>query len=122
MGQYTYLILILIWAGPVILLQWLMGGDLLLRRWKVLIPGILIPTLYLILIDAIALHSTTWTINPVTSLGIFFPVINVPLEEGLFFLVTNTLIVQGLILLLTPQMRQRVMRILLLLRRGPKIK
>ena len=35
------------------------------------------------------------------------------------FVVTNTLIVQGLIFVLTPQMRQRMARLLGLLRRGP---
>lgn len=123
MGQYTYLFLILIWAGPIILIQWLVGGDMLLKRWKVLIPGILLPTLYLTAVDSAALRSQTWAINPTQSLNIFLPLINVPLEEGVFFLVTNTLIVQGLILMWMPEMRQR-MRILFrhlmrLLRRQP---
>ncbi len=123
MGSTTYLFLILIWALPAIALQWLVGGDILLRRWKVLLPGILAPTVYLTLVDTFALHATTWTINPTQSLNIFFPLIQVPIEEGIFFLATNTLIVQALILLWMPEARQRVAtlsrRLIRFARRGP---
>jgi lycopene cyclase domain-containing protein len=119
-GQYTYLFLILIWAGPLIFLQWLMGGDILLRRWKVLLGGVVIPTLYLTFVDGFAIRASTWTISPQLSTGIFFPLIGVPLEEGVFFLVTNLLIVQGMIFLLTPQMRARTSRLIRLIWRGPK--
>src|SRR5258705_13849999 len=109
---------------PVILLQWLLGADLLLKRWKVLVPGILFPTLYLTCVDAAALGSQTWTINPTQSLNMFIPIINVPFEEGVFFLVTNTLIVQGLILMWMPEMRQRIRsmggRLLRFARRAPQ--
>ena len=117
-GHATYLILILVWAGPLILFQWLLGADLLLRLWKVLIPGILIPTLYLTCIDSFALGSGTWTISPQQSLNIFLPIINVPIEEGLFFLVTNTLIIQALIFLLdAARVRKRINRIIGILQR-----
>jgi lycopene beta-cyclase len=123
LGSFTYLFLILIWSMPVILLQWLLGADLLLKRWKVLVPGILFPTLYLTCVDSAALGSQTWTINPTQSLNFFIPIINVPIEEGVFFLVTNTLIVQGLILMWMPEMRQRIRsvgrRLVRFARRGP---
>ncbi len=111
MGNATYLFLILIWGLPLIALQWLVGGDILLKRWKVLVPGILVPTLYLTIVDTVGLHATTWTINPTQSLNIFFPLIQVPIEQGVFFLTTNTLIVQGLILLWMPELRQRIARL-----------
>jgi lycopene beta-cyclase len=90
--------LILVWAMPIIVIQWLLGADLLIRRWKVWIPGVVVPTLYLTFADSFALHSGTWTISPQQSLNLFLPVIGVPVEEAVFFLVTNTLIVQGMIL------------------------
>ncbi len=108
MGSTTYLFLILVWAIPAIALQWLVGGDILLKRWKVLVPGIMAPTLYLTLVDTIALHTTTWTINPTQSLNIFLPLIQVPIEEAVFFLATSTLIVQSIILLWMPEVRQRI--------------
>jgi lycopene beta-cyclase len=120
-GNSTYVILILVWAGPVIVIQWLLGADLLIRRWKVLIPGVLLPTLYLTLIDSFALRSGTWTISTQQSLNLFLPIIGVPIEEAIFFLVTNTLIIQGMILFLErSRVRARVDRILTIGKRKPE--
>ena len=119
MGHFTYVGLILAWAMPIIVVQWLMGLDILLLHWKVVVPGILVPTLYLTIVDVFALGAHTWTINPEQSTGLFFPLIHVPIEEGLFFLVTNTLITQGLVYLWSPEMRQRTRLLLRVLRRGP---
>lgn len=121
-GKLTYLLLILIWAVPLIGVQWLIGGDLFLRRWKLLIPAVLVPTAYLIVVDSIALGARTWAINPNQSLGIFLPFpSNVPLEEFIFFLVTNTLIVQGMILVRNGRLIvRRVLGVLRFIRRGPK--
>ncbi len=124
MGSLTYLVLILIWAMPLILLQWLIGADILIRRWKVLLPGILAPTVYLSLVDSVALRLDVWTINPTQSLNLFIPVVHIPVEEFIFFLLTNSLIVQGIILVWTPTIRQRVrglaQRLLRFARRGPQ--
>jgi lycopene cyclase domain-containing protein len=120
-GNSTYVILILVWAGPVIVIQWLLGADLLIRRWKVLIPGVLLPTLYLTLIDSFALRSGTWTISTQQSLNLFLPIIGVPIEEAIFFLVTNTLIIQGMILFLErSRVRARVDQILTIGKRKPE--
>ena len=98
-----------------------MGADLLIRRWKVLIPGIVLPTLYLTLIDSIALHSGTWTISPAHSLNLFLPIIGVPIEEAIFFLVTNTLLIQGMILFRArSRVKARVVRIMSIAKRRPK--
>jgi lycopene beta-cyclase len=122
-GHSTYLVLILGWAGPVIVIQWLLGADLLIRRWKVLIPGILLPTLYLTFIDSFALRSGTWTISPLQSLNIVLPIIGVPLEEAIFFLVTNTLLIQGMILFLErARLKARVRHILMTVgKRKPEV-
>ncbi len=122
-GHSTYLVLILVWAMPIVVTQWLLGTDLLVRRWKVLIPGILLPTLYLTVIDSVALRAGTWTISPQQSLNRFLPVIGVPIEEAIFFLVTNTLIVQGLILFRErAPLEARIRRILVTaVRRKPEV-
>ncbi len=117
MGSLTYLFLILLWALPVAVLQWLVGGDILIRRWKVLLPGVLLPTIYLTVVDSVALQAGTRTVNPTQSLNVFIPIIHVPVEEFVFFLVTNTLIVQGIILLWTPEMRHRLQALWRRLRR-----
>jgi lycopene cyclase domain-containing protein len=120
LDRYYYLNLILIWAMPVIALQWLLGLDILVKRWKVWLIGILIPTLYLTGVDALALRSQSWTVNPTQATGALVPLLNIPIEEGIFFLAINTLIVQGLILLMYYQrLWSRILRLLQLIRRGP---
>ncbi len=119
LGSLTYIFLILVWALPIIVMQWLLGLDLFLKRWKVWLPGILIPTLWLTFADAFAIGSKTWTIDPKQSLNIFLP-FGVPIEEGIFFLCTNTLVVQGMILFSMPGVLVRIRRIIRILRRGPK--
>ncbi len=119
MGHVTYLALELVWAGPIVVVQWLLGLDVLLRRWKVWVPAILLPTLYLTFADSFALRSHTWTINPDLSLNILLP-LGVPLEELLFFLLTNALVVQGLILIVSPVPAGRIQRIIQMIRRGPQ--
>lgn len=113
MRPYNYLILILVWAMPVIILQWLIGLDVFIKRWKVWIPCILIPTIYLTVADSLPLASKTWTIAPDQSTGILLPIINVPIEEGIFFLITNTLVVQGLLLFMYLQFMIRRWRIIM---------
>ena len=98
LGHYTYLFLILIWAGPIIVAQWLVGRRVLRREWRAWLVTIALATLWLTAADSVALNAGTWTIVPAYSLGLFLPG-RVPIEEGVFFLVTNTLIVQALLLL-----------------------
>ena len=119
MGHLTYLALELVWAGPIVVVQWLIGLDVLLRRWKVWLPGIVLPTLYLTFADSFAIRSHTWTINPDLSLNIALP-LGVPVEELLFFLLTNALVVQGLIMIVSPVPAGRVRRIIQLIRQGPQ--
>jgi lycopene beta-cyclase len=103
----TYLALIMIWALPPVMLQITFGADILwhFRRW--VLPGVLIPTLYLSAADSLAIQSGTWTISPTKTLGIHFPG-GLPLEEFTFFLVTNVLIVFGMTLMLARESRRRL--------------
>lgn len=106
-GGWNYLILILAWAGPVILGQLWLGWGAFRARWPVWLAGLLGPAVYLTAVDAVALGAGTWTIAPAQSLNLFLPG-RVPLEEGVFFLVTNALIVQGLLLFTSPEVEARV--------------
>ena len=103
----TYLALILVWALPPVMLQTAFGADILWHYRRLVIPGILIPTLYLSIADSLAIQSGTWTISPAQTLGIHFPG-GLPLEEFTFFLVTNVLVVFGLILILARESRRRL--------------
>ena len=97
LGDSTYIRLILLWAGPVLLLLWSLAYQplLTLPRSKTWLP-IAIPTLYLWLVDTIALRRGTWSIETGTKLGInLWP--GLEIEEAVFFLITNTLVVFGLV-------------------------
>jgi lycopene beta-cyclase len=94
----VYLGLILVWAGPILALQWLFGGSQLWVRKRLWLTAILVPTLYLWIADRIAIGQGIWSISEVYTTGL--KLWGLPLEEATFFLVTNCLVVQGLLLLL----------------------
>lgn len=91
----TYMQLIVLWAVPVMLFLWTMSYQLLLslpytKTWLV----IWIPTLYLWLVDTLALKRGTWSITSGTKLGIHvWP--HLEIEEAVFFLATNILVTWG---------------------------
>ena len=93
--ESTYIRLILLWAGPVLLALWTLAYQLLLllpfhKTWLV----IAIPTLYLWVVDTLALRRGTWSIETGTKLGWhLWP--GLEIEEAVFFLLTNALIVFG---------------------------
>ena len=97
----TYLGLILVWAGPVWMLQTGFGGDWLLARWRLVTLGVMVPTVYLWLADRVAIGLNIWWISENFTVG--FKPFGLPVEEALFFFVTNTFMVFGLTLALHPQ-------------------
>ncbi|MEO5887903.1 MAG: lycopene cyclase domain-containing protein, partial [Anaerolineales bacterium] len=102
----TYLSIILFWALPAILPQLLFGADILWHYRKLVTLAILIPGIYLSLMDIIALKATTWSISPTQTTGmLFFGIL--PLEEVVFFFVTNVLVTFGLTLLLANVSQER---------------
>lgn len=103
----TYLSLILVWVLPPIMLQVAIGGDLLMKNARLVIAGVLVPTVYLTVADTVAIGFGTWTINPQKTLDILLPG-GLPLEELIFFLMTNILIVFGITLSLEPASKARL--------------
>ena len=91
-----YLSLILVWAMPVVLLQWVVGGQYLLSNLKLFALATFVPAVYLWFGDAFAIADEIWLISPKQTLGIKFGPL--PLEEAVFFLVTNWMVIQGMIL------------------------
>jgi hypothetical protein len=94
--QWTYLGAILVWAAPVVALQWAVGGAFLLQRPRPWLAGVAVPTLYLWGIDRLAIGLGVWTISSELSTGVLL--LGLPIEEAVFFLLTNTLVVYGLVL------------------------
>jgi lycopene cyclase domain-containing protein len=93
----TYLGWEMAWALPPLLLQILVGGDILWRR-RWLVGWVVVPAaLYLSCVDALAIHLGIWIIDPRQSLGWLIGG-QLPIEELVFFLVTSALIGFGLVL------------------------
>jgi len=99
-GPLTYILMELVWALPVVLLQWTLGHCTLRSRWRVLVPAVALPTVYLSLADSLAIRRGIWTLNPDLTLNV--APLGIPVEEALFFLLTNIMVVQGLLLLREP--------------------
>lgn len=91
----TYTGLILVWATPFLLLLWSLAYQFIigLPFSNTLIP-IALPTIYLWIVDTLALKRGTWVINHGTKLGSHLWD-GLDIEEALFFLITNTLVVFG---------------------------
>jgi lycopene cyclase domain-containing protein len=96
----TYLGLILAWAGPVLAILWAYAGAEIWARRRTFLAALVPTTLYLWIVDAIAIRLGIWHISEELSTGL--KVLGLPIEEAIFFLVTNLLVVQGLIALVYP--------------------
>ncbi|CAK3775303.1 Bifunctional lycopene cyclase phytoene synthase [Lecanosticta acicola] len=96
-SKNTYLGLILVWALPFLLLLWSLAYQFIVRLpiACTALP-IALPTLYLWVVDTLALKRGTWVIESGTKTGLtLWP--GLEIEEALFFLLTNCLIVFGLL-------------------------
>lgn len=91
-----YLGALLLWVAPVLGLEWVFGGPALWRYRREQVYAVAVPTLYLWVVDALALSLGVWSVAEETTLG--FVVFGVPLEEAIFFFLTNLLLVHGLVL------------------------
>jgi lycopene cyclase domain-containing protein len=101
-----YMALLLVWFLPPIVLQLAFGADILWHYRRFIVLGLIPPFVYLCLVDAAAIHSGTWTINPQNTVGLEVGGV-LPLEEITFFLVTNVLIVFGMVLMLARESHLR---------------
>ena len=103
-GESTlYLGAILAWAGPVFALQWAVGWRYLLAVRRRVALAVCVPTVYLWVVDRVAIGNGIWTISETYTVGL--AVVGLPVEEMVFFFVTNCFVVQGLVLL--PWVAQR---------------
>ncbi len=92
-----YLGAILAWAGPILAIQWGFGWPQLVRARRPVVLAVLVPTVYLWVLDWYAIAvAGLWTISGTYTVGI--APFGLPIEEMLFFLVTNVFVVQGLVL------------------------
>ena len=96
-GTETFYVgMVLVWAAPVFVLQWVYGGHHIVRNLRVVAAAVVPPTLYFASIDRLAIEDGIWVISDELTTGV--KVLGLPVEEGAFFLVTNLLVVQGIVL------------------------
>ena len=109
--ELFYMGLILSWSTPIFFIQQFFGRHFLVRNSQHFLLGLFIPSLYLCVADAIAIHEKTWAISEVYTMGIQFGPL--PIEEATFFFATNFMLIQGLILFLHPQSQVQAKKIFL---------
>lgn len=101
MTHWPYLPFLLVWALPIIVLQWVIGGRYLWRErrlwpWIVLALGV-----YFSLADAVAISAGIWRFDRTALAGLMLG--PVPVEEALFYLLTALMAVQGFVILWSPR-------------------
>jgi lycopene cyclase domain-containing protein len=107
-AKTLYLGLILAWAAPVLLGQWLLGSTVIAKAAWYWFPTVLVSTIYLAAADRIAIALDIWAISDNYTTGIH--ILGLPVEEFLFFLVTNVLVTWGIILFEDFERRWRIHR------------
>ncbi|RKD95934.1 lycopene cyclase domain-containing protein [Halopiger aswanensis] len=91
-----YLGWLFVWAGPILAIQWGFGLSYLWDLRRTVLVAIAVPTLYLWIVDRIAIELGVWIISDAHTTG--YALLGLPIEEALFFLLTNVFIVQGLVM------------------------
>ena len=94
--QYLYLGALVAWVGPVVVIQWAVGGGYLVRAPRPWIEATLVPSVYLWITDRIAIGMGTWVISDQYTTGV--AVLGLPIEEMLFFALAAAMTVTGLVL------------------------
>ncbi len=97
-GKFSYLILLLAWALPIIIVQWMVAGRALWRERRRLAAGVALCSAYLALADHFAIARGIWQIPPAGILGLRFGG-HLPLEEALFFFLTVVMSAQGFVMI-----------------------
>jgi lycopene cyclase domain-containing protein len=93
-----YLGSLLVWSSPILALQWAFGWPFLWTHRRTVLFGTVVPTLYLWIIDRIAIYTGLWTLSPQYTTGLSVPLLGLPIEEAVFFFLTSLFVVQGLVL------------------------
>lgn len=95
-AESFYIGMVLVWAGPVLVLQWAYGGHYVFRNKGIVAAAVVPPTVYFASVDRFAIENGIWIISDELTTGLKF--LGLPVEEGAFFLLTNLLVVQGVML------------------------
>ena len=96
---------IVLWFGPLLAVQTILGADVLLARWRLWLAAVAPVTAWLWLVEIVALRQGIWWVAPADSLS---PrPAGVPVEDLLIFLVGTLFVAQTVIYADDPVMRAR---------------
>ncbi len=98
-GKWHYAWHLLYWFVPLILIQWLLAGDVLVPRWDILLGVTLLLGSYLSWADWMAIKRGIWIFDHRQTTGWAFGG-KMPWEEAAFFYLTSLLVSQSLLMLL----------------------
>ncbi|KAI8799583.1 hypothetical protein BJ742DRAFT_654373, partial [Cladochytrium replicatum] len=87
-----YIGMVFAWVSPVFALLWWYAGDTIVKRWKRVLVATVVPSMYLCVVDRIAISRRTWSISESKILG-YYVAEELPFEEAMFFFVTNFMLV-----------------------------
>ena len=94
--SFLYLGGLIAWVGPVVALQWAVGGGYLVRTPRTWLAATLLPAAYFWVADRIAIGMGTWQLSTEYTTGV--AVLGLPIEEMLFFAAAGVMTVNGLVL------------------------
>jgi lycopene cyclase domain-containing protein len=97
-GKTSYLWILLLWAMPVLALQWVVAPHALWRNRRLIVASTLLCGTYLSLADHFAIARGIWQIREEGILGWRLQG-HLPLEEAFFFFLTVALCVQGFVMI-----------------------
>jgi len=95
-ASFLYFGGLMTWVGPVLALQWSVGGGYLVRTPRVWLSATLLPAAYFWIVDRIAIGMGTWSISTEYTTGL--AVFGLPIEEMLFFAAAGLMTINGLVL------------------------
>ena len=75
-SKYTYLKLILIWGMPIIILQWIIGSDILIYNTHLWLGNVIYNSIYFAITDRWALKNKIWIVNKKYSLPLIDSYLN----------------------------------------------
>ncbi len=93
-GKYSYLLILLFWAVPILVLQWAVARRSLWRARRLLLATVILCGTFLSLADHFAIAKGIWQIQEEGIIGWRLQG-HLPLEEALFFYLTVAMSAQG---------------------------
>jgi lycopene cyclase domain-containing protein len=101
-----YLSSISAWFGPLLAIQYAGGADVLLAQWRMWLAAVVPATMWLWIVEAVAVQQRIWWIDPAQS--VTWRPGGLPLEDLIIFMIGNVFVVQTTMFATDPVARERI--------------